>query len=78
MARDQFSEAEISMVTSLCGRKDFALNLLKEHHESRIKVQQLGLRPIGPGLNILIWSLRLYVLFMILVVVLNTIQTIQQ
>jgi len=51
------------------------VELLKEHRESRSMVEQLGLRPIGPGLQILLWSLRLYVLFMIAVVVLNTMQT---
>jgi hypothetical protein len=50
--------------------------LLKEHAESEEKTKALTLRKLGPGLKITIWLLRIYVIFMAVVVVINVIQTV--
>ena len=46
-----------------------------EYRDSSSHIEGLGLRPLGIGLKSLIWGLRLYVLFMVVVVVLNIVQT---
>lgn len=46
-----------------------------EYRESSSHIEGLGLRPLGTGLKSLIWGLRLYVLFMVVVVILNIVQT---
>ncbi|PSR23502.1 MAG: hypothetical protein C7B45_02895 [Sulfobacillus acidophilus] len=48
---------------------------LNEYRSSLHAVEQLDLLKMGPGLKSLIWGLRIYVLFMVGVVVINTIQT---
>lgn len=47
-----------------------------EYRESSSRVEGLGLRPLGTGLKIVIWVLRFYVLFMVVVVIFNIVQTI--
>ncbi len=47
---------------------------LAEHRMSQIQVEQLGLLKLSPALKGLMWLLRLYVLFMVTVVVVNVIQ----
>jgi hypothetical protein len=49
--------------------------LLEEHQKAREQVGHLGLRRLNPGLRVLIWALRLYVLFMAVVVAVNVAQT---
>jgi hypothetical protein len=44
---------------------------LQEHEESQNKTKHLGERKLGPGLKIFLWGLRLYVVFMVVVVVIN-------
>lgn len=46
-----------------------------EYRESSSRIEGLGLRPLGTGLKSLIWGLRVYVLFMVVVVILNIVQT---
>ncbi|NMP22871.1 hypothetical protein HIJ39_10975 [Sulfobacillus sp. DSM 109850] len=46
-----------------------------EYRESAAHIEGLSLRPLGSGLKSLIWGLRLYVLFMVVVVILNIVQT---
>ncbi|PWI58428.1 hypothetical protein BM613_03810 [Sulfoacidibacillus thermotolerans] len=47
---------------------------LREHKEALQKVEQLGLRPLSPLVRVTIWGLRLYVLFMVVIVIVNVIQ----
>lgn len=49
--------------------------LLEEHREGRARVERLGRRPMGFGLRAIIWALRVYVLFMLAVVLLNLFRT---
>ncbi|OLZ10999.1 hypothetical protein [Sulfobacillus thermosulfidooxidans] len=48
--------------------------LLEDHNKARQHIEELGLLPLSPALKGTIWGLRLYVLFMIVVVVMNIIQ----
>jgi len=49
--------------------------LLEEHRETREHMAHLGLRRLNPALRVLIWALRIYVLFMVVVVAVNVAQT---
>ncbi|MCY0900137.1 MAG: hypothetical protein OWU33_14655 [Firmicutes bacterium] len=49
---------------------------LAEHYESVRHLETLGLKPLSSGLTVLIWGLRLYVLFMAVVVIVNVVQTV--
>lgn len=49
--------------------------VLDEYHVAIAHIESLGQRPLGSGLKVLMWSLRVYVLFMAVVVVLNVVQT---
>ncbi|WP_053961189.1 hypothetical protein [Sulfobacillus thermosulfidooxidans] len=48
--------------------------LLEDHNKARQHIEELGLLPLSPALKGTIWGLRIYVLFMIVVVVMNVIQ----
>ncbi len=50
--------------------------VLQEHKESQNKTAHLGERKLCPGLKIFLWGLRLYVVFMVVVVVINVSQAI--
>lgn len=50
--------------------------LLHEHEESYRKTNNLTLRKLSPGLKALIWFLRVYVLFMIVVAVIQVVHSI--
>jgi len=52
-------------------------NVLQEHRESQKRTRHLGERKLGMGLKIFLWSLRLYVLFMIVVVAINICQSVR-
>ena len=52
-----------------------APDLLEDHTRARQHLQELGIRPLSPVVKGVIWSLRVYVLFMIVVVVINVVQT---
>lgn len=47
---------------------------LAEQREAERRLAQLQERRLGPALKALIWALRIYVLFMAVVVVLNVVQ----
>lgn len=47
--------------------------LLQEHEESYRKTNSLTLRKLSPGLKATIWFLRVYVLFMIVVAVIQVV-----
>ncbi|MCY0878073.1 MAG: hypothetical protein OWU84_03895 [Firmicutes bacterium] len=49
---------------------------LAEHQASVQHVERLGLKGLTPGLKLLIWGLRIYVLFMAVVVIVNVVQTV--
>lgn len=48
---------------------------LTEYRSSLAAIERLGLKTLSPGLRILIWALRVYVLFMVVVVVINVLHT---
>ena len=50
-------------------------NVLKEYKESQKKMQSLNERKLGLGLKIFMWGLRFYVVFMVVVVVINVSQS---
>jgi hypothetical protein len=50
--------------------------LLQEHYETQERIQELGLRPLSPSLKALMWTLRIYVILMIVAVVVNVIQSV--
>ena len=47
--------------------------ILQDHIRTREHIEKLGRLPLSPLLKITIWGLRLYVVFMISVVVINII-----
>ncbi len=55
-------------------RPELVQETLKEHHEAIQKIEGLGLRSFSPLLKITIWGLRVYVLFMVVVVLYNVLQ----
>lgn len=63
-------------ISELAENPELVHRLLQEHEESYHKTSHLTLRPLGPGLKATIWSLRLYVLFMIVVSVIQIVHTI--
>lgn len=50
--------------------------LLQEHYEAQERIHRLGLRPLSPGLKALMWTLRIYVILMIVAVVVNVIHSV--
>lgn len=55
--------------------EDLVEEALSEYRTSLASIEKLGLKQLSPGLKILIWALRGYVLFMVVVVIINVIQT---
>jgi hypothetical protein len=49
--------------------------VLSEYRSAQEAVASIGRAKMGRGLTAVIWGLRVYVLFMIVVVAINTIQT---
>ena len=49
--------------------------VVAEYRESTAHIDGIGQRPLGTGLKTLVWGLRVYVLFMVVVVVINIVQT---
>ncbi|MHB1684640.1 MAG: hypothetical protein ACYCYO_17745 [Bacilli bacterium] len=47
---------------------------LQEHLDTRVRIRKLGQRTLSPWLKTVIWSLRVYVLFMTVVVIINIVQ----
>lgn len=62
-------------ISQLVENPELVHELLLEHEESYNKTNTLTLRKLGPGLKITIWFLRVYVLFMIVVAVIQIINT---
>jgi len=58
-------------------RPELVQALLAEHEASVRKVEQLQPRKLGPGLKAVIWSLRIYVVFMVVVAIIQVIHTLQ-
>ncbi|MCI0182856.1 MAG: hypothetical protein OWR52_07595 [Acidibacillus sp.] len=57
-------------------RPELVAQTLEEHQEAIEKISKLGLRPLSPMLKVTIWGLRLYVLFMVVVVIVSAIQNV--
>lgn len=51
------------------------LAVLEEHQARRRHIEQLGRRPLSLPLRCLLWSLRAYVLFMMVVIAVSVWQT---
>lgn len=65
-------------IPELTENPELVHSLLQEHEDSYRKTNNLTLRPLGPGLKAMIWFLRLYVLFMIVVSVIQVVRTMHQ
>lgn len=63
-------------VEQLQRQPELVQRALAEHAEGLKRTEQLTLRKLGPGLKATIWLLRVYVLFMVVVVIVNVFQTI--
>jgi hypothetical protein len=59
------------------GAEGEAVRLLREHLESRSAVEALGPRTLSPGVAVLIWALRVYVLCMAAAVAVNVAATVR-
>jgi hypothetical protein len=57
-------------------RPEVADEVLAEYRESQARMETLGRATLGHKTRIMIWALRIYVLFMLVVVVINIIQNI--
>jgi hypothetical protein len=51
-------------------------NILQEHKESQARMQHLSKRKLGLGLKIFMWGLRVYVVFMVVIVAISVSQSI--
>ncbi len=59
----------------LANQPEVVEEILSEQHDALQRTEQLGLRKLGWGLKSLIWVLRLYVIFMVIVVMINIAHT---
>jgi hypothetical protein len=57
-------------------RPELADEVLAEYREAQVRIKTLGRATLGRKTRILIWALRIYVLFMLVVVAINIIQNI--
>lgn len=62
-------------VTEVIEHPELVEEVLLEQEEASRRIKKLGLRPLGKGLKSLIWGLRVYVFFMVVVVVINLVHT---
>lgn len=58
----------------LCEHRELVDQALNDYRQSVEHSQRLGLRSLPRGLRIVIWALRLYVLFMVAVVLMNLLE----
>ena len=56
------------------GHPEWVDATLREHREAEQRVAELGRRRLSPPLRAVIWGLRVYVLFMVVVVIINIAQ----
>ncbi len=72
----QPAEDHQALFSDLRFKPQLVQNVLQEHKESQKRMQHLSERKLGPGLKIFLWGLRLYVVFMVGIVVINVCQSI--
>jgi len=72
----QPAEDHKACLSELRLRPHLVKNILQEHEETQQRLQHLSERKLGPGLKIFLWGLRLYVVFMVVIVVINVSQSI--
>jgi hypothetical protein len=72
----QTAEAHKARLSELRHSPHLVKNILQEHKETQKRMQHLSERKLGPGLKIFLWGLRLYVVFMVIVVAINVSQSI--
>lgn len=63
-------------VEKLQAQPDLVQQVLEEHAQGLDRTERLTLRKLGPGLKVTIWLLRVYVLFMVVVVIINVFQNV--
>ncbi len=81
MATNQLELGESALLgnlrlTDVCERPDLIEQTLKEHRNTQGRIQAVGRRTLGPWLKATIWGLRVYVLFMTVVVIINIVHTV--
>ncbi len=62
-------------IAELANHPEVVKEILSEQQEALQHTSQLSLRKLGFGLKSLLWFLRLYVVFMTVVVVINVVHT---
>ncbi|MCL5065410.1 MAG: hypothetical protein M1600_10135 [Firmicutes bacterium] len=68
------STVNLSDLSDLDAQKIWVDEVLAEHRASQVQIEQLGLLKLSTGLKGLMWLLRLYVIFMVVVVIVNVFQ----
>ena len=63
-------------IAELSDQPEVVEEILFEQKEASKRTSQLGIRKLGKGMKSLIWLLRLYVIFMVVVVIINVAHTI--
>lgn len=64
-----------SVMTETRDAREFTVQELLEDHDAAVHmVNHLGRLPLSRTLKIIIWSLRIYVLFMVTVVIINAVE----
>lgn len=61
-------------LSELRAKPHLVTSILDEHMESKKKLKHLSERKMGPWLKLFLWGLRLYAIFMIVVVLINVFQ----
>ncbi len=64
-------------MTEMVDQETLVREAVLECRQSRERVDQLGLKPLTRGLKALIWGLRIYVLFMVVVVAVNLMENLR-
>lgn len=72
----QSAEDHKVILSELRLKPQLVKNVLQEYKESQKRMQHLSERKLGLGLKIVMWGLRFYVVFMVVVVAINVSQSI--
>ncbi len=72
----QSAEDHKVILSELRLKPQLVKNVLQEYKENQKRMQRLSERKLGLGLKIVMWGLRFYVVFMVVVVAINVSQSI--
>jgi hypothetical protein len=72
----QSAEDHKVILSELRLKPQLVKDVLQEYKESQKRMQHLSERKLGLGLKIVMWGLRFYVVFMVVVVAINVSQSI--